>query len=186
MRTVEDCPQILLDRHHHFFFFAACSSWSRIAALALLDPPSFGPLGPSFPPGGAAGARCCRDSMDSKYSVRNCSTISSSYIWIPGVLLPPSGPAVYRRCFYAWVDAVVSRLVPIVLCLWILSLQGRLVVVPRLVGNVLQHLDPDRLLVICPYLQRSGDHVRDFHVECYPPMWSVLLWSAKTVLRTHA
>lgn len=62
----------------YLLVFAACSSCCRIAALALLDPPSFGPLGWSFAPGGIAGLRCCRSSIDSKYSVRKRSTISSS------------------------------------------------------------------------------------------------------------
>lgn len=62
----------------YLLIFAACSSFSRIAALALLDPPNFGPLGWSFAPGGITGLRCCRSSIDSKYSVRKRSTMSSS------------------------------------------------------------------------------------------------------------
>jgi hypothetical protein len=50
----------------YLLLFAACSSTSRIFARALLEPPSFGPLGASFAPlmpeVGAGLRCCCRDS----------------------------------------------------------------------------------------------------------------------------
>lgn len=55
-------------------------SLNAIAALALLDPPIFGPLGPSFtPPLGGAGFRAFRVlSSDSRNSRRNCSAMAVS------------------------------------------------------------------------------------------------------------